>query len=127
MGCNGHYSTIYMQNGLKATRQKKAMPIKSICQGKIPIHVERTKVFLPPAGSKGSQNIRKQTKDDSNMHHSIDVTMILKKKLRYIEKAIRIALFELRKLSTLRYSKLLIAWQMIPIKKLQRRVSTTLP
>ena len=87
------YSTIYAQNGPKTNGQKAPMPIKSICQGKIPIHVECTKVFLPP-GSKGPQNFRQQTKDDSNMHYSIDITMILKKELRYIEKPIRIALFE---------------------------------
>jgi len=85
------YSTLYVPNGQKSNGQ--TAPIKKNCQGKIPIHVECTKVFLPP-GSKGAQNDRQKNKDDSNIHYSIDVTMIMKKELRYIEKPIRIALFE---------------------------------
>jgi len=87
MGCTWDATVVYSSTYTyvpKICEEEK--PIKGICEGMIPIRVQCTTVFLPPG--------KNATREDSNMHYSIDVTMKLKNELKIIEKTIRNALLE---------------------------------
>jgi serine/threonine protein kinase len=86
MGCKW-FATVTYSCASVSTIAAGEEPIKhNICEGKIPICVECTTVFLPSSSTKDDR--------DSRMHYSIDVTMLLKKDLNIIEKPVRNALLE---------------------------------